>query len=271
MSQPTGQLKVERDSEEPGVALVTIDRAEARNRLSRAMLEGLRQTCQQLADDEDLRVVVMCGRGRDFSVGVDLDDKELNSMVKADLGQRRRMVQTGPRLVAALQAMPQTTIVAMQGHCLGGAGCIALAADLRVAGADLKFGMPEVLRGMNMSWHSVPLMVAHFGPSRTKDLLLTGRFVEAEEAVSWGLANRLAGAGDAAVHETALLWARELASGVPPMAASMIKETVNAVANAHTAMVHMDADQFLLAQTSEDFREAMLAFLDKRSPEFKGR
>ncbi len=271
MGQVGEQVRVAPDTEMPEVALVTLERAEARNALSRAMLERLRGLCEELAADDSVRVVVIGGRGRDFSAGVDLRDEELNSMVKADLGQRRRMVQTGPRLVAAIQAMPQTTIVAMQGHCLGGAGCIALAADLRVAGADLKFGMPEVLRGMNISWQSVPLMVSHFGPARTKDLLLTGRFVEAEEALAWGLANRLAGAGDAAVQEAAILWARELAGGVPPIAASMIKQTVNAVANANTAMVHMDSDQFLLAQTSEDFREAMLAFLDKRRPEFKGK
>lgn len=271
MGNAQEQVRVDIDTEVPEVALITLERAEARNALSRAMLERLHSVCQDLAEDESVRVVVVRGRGRDFSAGVDLRDEELNSMAKADLGRRRRMVQTGPRLIAAIQAMPQTTIAALQGHCLGGAGCIALAADLRVVGADLKFGMPEVLRGMNMSWHSVPLMVSCFGPARTKDLLLTGRFVEAEEALAWGLANRLAGAGDVAVHEAALAWARELARKVPPIAASMIKETVNAVANANTAMVHMDSDQFLLAQTSEDFREAMLAFLDKRRPEFKGR
>ena len=253
------------------LATVTLARADGRNRLSRAMLERLREAFVSLADRSDLRVIVLRAEGRDFSAGVDLADPELNAMVKADVGERRRMVATGPRLMAAIQEVPQTTIAAMQGHCLGGGACLALACDLRIAAADLRFGLPEVLRGMNMSWRSVPLLVAHFGPARTKELLLTGRLLDGEEALTWGLANRSCPAGAEAVHRAAAGWARELAQELPPIPASMVKQSVNAVANAHTSMFHMDADQFLLTQTTEDFHEAMVAFLKKREPEFKGR
>jgi enoyl-CoA hydratase/carnithine racemase len=158
----------------------------------------------------------------------------------------------------------------MHGYCLGGGGCVALACDLRVAAGDLRFGMPEVLRGMNMSWRTVPLMVAHFGPARTKELLITGKLLDAVQAERWGLANRVVTGGAKDAWREADSWAREILDSVPPVPASMVKETVNAVANAATPMVHMDMDQFMLTQSTEDFREAVLAFLDKRKPRFSG-
>jgi enoyl-CoA hydratase/carnithine racemase len=148
---------------------------------------------------------------------------------------------------------------------------LALACDLRVVARDIKFGMPESLRGMIMSWRTVPLMVATFGVTRTKELLLTGSYVEADGALLWGLANRVVeGTGDE-VYTEALRWAEQLAARVPPLVATMIKETVNAVANAHTPMVHMDTDQYMLAQHTEDFAEAIAAFSEKREPRFRGR
>jgi 2-(1,2-epoxy-1,2-dihydrophenyl)acetyl-CoA isomerase len=128
-----------------------------------------------------------------------------------------------------------------------------------------------VTRGMNMSWHSIALMVAHFGPARTKELLVTGRLLDAETAQRWGLANRVTEAGEEAVQREALAWAREIAATVPPIPAAMVKETVNAVANLATPLLHMDRDQFILAQTSEDAREALAAFRAKRPPRFEGR
>jgi enoyl-CoA hydratase/carnithine racemase len=219
-------------------------------------------------------VVVLEAEGKDFSAGVDLTDPGMLEIARQPMGRRRRQLRVGPRAVEAIQTLPQTTIAAMQGHCLGGGGCLALACDLRVAAADLSFGMPEVERGMNMSWHTVPLMVAHFGPTRTKELLITGHRLDAEEAVAWGLANRRTeDVGDAgrtghAARDEARRWARQIGETVPPIAASMVKETVNAVANALTPLAHMDGDQFLLAQSTEDFREAVTAFLEKRMPRF---
>lgn len=252
------------------VARVILARGDAKNRLSKTMLEEVLQACSSLVDDTGVRAVVFAADGADFSAGVDLRDAGMRDMMTEPLGKRRASLQIGPRVVRAIQELPQTTVVAMQGHCLGGGGCIALACDLRVAASDLRFGMPEVLRGMNMSWRTVPLMVSHFGPARTKDLLITGRFIDAEEALLWGLANRTADTAEAA-RETAELWAREIADGVPPVQASMIKQTVNSVANALTPLVHMDTDQYILAQTSEDFGEAVRAFLEKRPPRYEGR
>jgi enoyl-CoA hydratase/carnithine racemase len=172
--------------------------------------------------------------------------------------------------MAAIQSLPQTTVCAAHGYCLGGAACLALACDLRVVATDLRFGMPEVLRGMTMSWRSVPLMVEHFGPARTKELLLTGRSIDATEALSWGFANQVVAGGADAVASAASTWADQLANTVPPLAATMVKETVNAVANFRTPLVHMDTEQYLVAQSSDDYLESVSAFVQKRVPTFKG-
>ncbi|MBI3768886.1 MAG: enoyl-CoA hydratase/isomerase family protein [Deltaproteobacteria bacterium] len=253
------------------IGVLTLDRAAVHNRLSRALMEGLLAACRELAARDDVWIVVLQARGRDFSTGVDLADPAHAAAASAPLGERRRLLRLGPDLVHAIQDLPQTTIAAMHGYCLGGGGCLALACDLRVAAADLRFGMPEVTRGMNMNWHSVALMVAHFGPARTKELLVTGKLLDAETAHRWGLANRVTEAGEHAVQREALAWAREIAATVPPIPAAMVKETVNAVANLATSLLHMDRDQFILAQTSEDAREALAAFRAKRPPRFAGR
>ncbi len=253
------------------VAVLTLERADVHNRLSRALMERLLGACAELVTRDDVWVIVVQARGRDFSTGVDLADPAHAATAKAPLGERRRLLRLGPDLVHAIQNLPQTTIAAMQGYCLGGGGCLALACDLRVVAADLQFGMPEVVRGMNMSWHSVALMVAHFGPARTKELLVTGTLLGAERARQWGLANRVTEAGADAVQREALAWARDIAATVPPIPAAMVKETVNAIANLATPLLHMDHDQFILAQTSEDAREALAAFRAKRPPRFTGR
>ena len=261
-------LQLDRDGP---VVTLTLARPERRNALSRGLMRAIVEACTELRDDAEARVIVLRGAGSDFSVGVDLKDPESAELAGADLGTRRRAQQLGPRMVQAVLDLPQTTIVSMHGWCLGGGGCLALACDLRVMASDARFGMPEVQRGMNMSWRTVPLMVTTFGATRTKELLLTGRHVGADEALMWGLASRIVPGSGAEAHAEAARWATELAQSVPPLAAAMVKETVNAVATALTPMVHMDADQHLLAQHTEDFRESISAFLDKRPARFRGR
>ncbi len=253
------------------IAIVTLARPEARNRLSKAMLDRLVEVFGRLRDDEELRVVVLDAAGTDFSAGVDLRDPELTALASAPIPERKRALQSGPRVVAAIQALPQITICAAQGYCLGGAVCLLLACDLRVAAGDLRLGTPEILRGMNMSWRSVPLLVAQIGPARAKELLLTGGMIDAGTAQAWGLVNRVVEGTAEDARLAARNWAEELVGTVPPAAAWMIKDTVNAIANAHTPMVHMDTDQFILSQMTEDFQEAVRAFLEKREPKFRGR
>lgn len=253
------------------VATLTLSRAAQRNTLTRDLIVEVTQACRAYRDDESVRVVVFQADGTDFSLGVDLTDPAMLETARAPIGRRRRLLQIGPDLVRAIQDIPQTTIVAMHGYCLGGGGCIALACDLRVVASDLRFGMPEALRGMTMTWRTVPLMVAHFGPARTKELLMTRCLLDAQRAAAWGLANRVVDGGGKEAQAEARRWAHELVGEVPPITASMIKQTVNAVANAHTAMVHMDTDQYILSQQTEDFEEAVRAFLEKRLPQFQGR
>ena len=253
------------------VARLVLDRPEQRNRLSRRMLEEVVDACARLAAEPDVRVVVVAAEGRDFSTGVDLADPGMRAIAAETIGRRRALLQLGPRVVRAVRELPQITIAAMHGYCLGGGGCIALACDLRIAAADLRFGMPEVQRGMTMSWRTVPLMVAHFGPARTKELLVAGTMLDAETAIAWGLANRQCDAGPQAARAAAEEWAADLSRATPPIQATMVKQTVDAVADVVMPLVHMDTDQFMLSQMTEDFREAIAAFLEKRRPDYEGR
>jgi enoyl-CoA hydratase/carnithine racemase len=162
--------------------------------------------------------------------------------------------------------LEQITIAAIEGFCIGGGLALAASCDHRVMAKGAHMRLPEVPLGMNMSWRSVPRLVALIGPSRAKELIVLGRKVEAEEALQWGLVDRLCEPGEA------LQTARDLAdqyAALPPLAARMAKEAIETSAHALAfATSHMDRDQFMLARASDDHKEALAAFLEKRAPNF---
>ena len=122
---------------------------------------------------------------------------------------------------------------------------------------------------MNMSWHTQPRLVNLLGPSRAKQLTIFGERVAAEKAEAWGLADELCGDGEAL--PTAKKWAEKVAA-LPPVAVRMAKRGITQAATAlNSVSTFMDADQFALVSSSEDQREAVTAFLEKRTPKFTGR
>ena len=187
----------------------------------------------------------------------------------AGLAERRHAMRVGPRLCAAWEALDALTIVAIEGYCVGGGVALAVSCDLRVMGEGAVMYVPEVERGMNMSWGSVPRFVNLIGPSRTKSLIALATKVGAAQAVQWGLADEMAPRGEALARALAIA---ERAASLPPTALRMIKRDVDVAAKAlNHAVSFMDADQLALAQSSEDCRESITAFFEKRAPKFTGR
>ncbi len=146
---------------------------------------------------------------------------------------------------------------------------LAAACDFRIAGRGAHFRLPEIPLGMNMSWHTQPRLVNLIGPSRAKQLTIFGEKVEAAKAEQWGLVDELC--DDGAALAVARRWADKVAA-LPPVSIRMAKRGITHAATALNAVsTFMDADQFALASTSEDHREAVAAFLEKRPPKFTGR
>lgn len=258
-------LKIEREGH---VAVVALDRPERGNALSVQMMRELESAALGFREDFETRVVVLTGAGRDFSVGMDLKDPEQAASIAAPMLERQRRFHLGPRLIRALRGMDQITIAAVNGAAMGGGACIASALDLRVGSEDCRVGYPESSLAIPLSWVSLPLCVQLVGPARAKRWLVTGEKLDAVTLEKWGFLDEVVPPD--ALMEKARSTAAAYASR-PPVAAQMIKRSVNALAGAlDEAVMHMDSDQVLLAETSGDFREAVQAFLEKRDPDFKG-
>ena len=253
---------------ESAIASVTFDRGDGRNALSRQLILELTETAKSFAEDIETHVVILAGKGA-FTAGADLKDPGLDRRRANGLLERRRMVKIGPELCDAWEKVEQVTICAIEKYCIGGGVALAAACDFRILGADAHLRLPEIPLGMNMSWHAVPRLVALIGPARAKRFIIFGEKLEAQEALAWGLADELADSGKAFAR--AMDWATRLAK-LPPNAVRMTKQSVNATANAlHQATTFMDGDQYALATTGEDYREAIKAFIEKREPKFTGK
>lgn len=253
---------------ESGVATVTIDRGDGRNALSRQLILDLTETARSFADDLETQAVIVTGKGA-FTAGADLKDPAMDRRKAAGLLERRHMVKIGPDMCDAWEKVEQVTICAIEKYCIGGGVALAGACDFRVMGEGATMRLPEIPLGMNMSWHAVPRLVSLIGPARTKRFVIYGENVSAAEALAWGLADEIAPDGGALA--AARVWAQKTAR-LPPNAVRMTKQSVNAAASAlHHATTYMDLDQYALATTSEDYREAIKAFLEKREPKFTGR
>ncbi len=248
-------------------ATVTLNRPDKRNALSLQMIEELRDTGRALQEQHDLMTVIVTANGP-FSAGADLNDPRGQAGRHATMLERRHALKLGGDMCKAFEDIEAYTIGAIEGYCIGGASSLAASLDYRIMGRSGHMRLPEIPLGMNMSWQTIPRLVAQIGPQRTKQYVILGEKVFADDALAWGLIEEIAEDGEALARAEALAVRVE---ALPPIAVRMSKQSVNAVANAinHTA-TFMDRDQYMLATSSEDFREAVKAFLEKRTPSFKG-
>ena len=253
---------------EGAVATVTMDRGDGRNPLSRQLILEMTEAARSFADDLETQTIILTGKGA-FTAGADLKDSAMDRRRAAGLLERRHMTRIGPDLCDAWEKVEQVTICAIEKYCIGGGGALAAACDFRIMGQSSHMRLPEIPLGMNMSWHAVPRLVSLIGPTRTKQFVIFGERVEADQALAWGLADEVVADGETLA--AAKRWSAKV-SRLPPNAVRMSKQGVNAAANAlHQATTFMDLDQSALATTSEDSREAIKAFLEKREPKFTGR
>ncbi|MFO1117385.1 MAG: enoyl-CoA hydratase/isomerase family protein [Beijerinckiaceae bacterium] len=266
-----GFVKIEKGLGPEGrVAVVRFDRGDRLNALSAVAMRELRAAAQSFEDDSTTSVVVLTGTTHGFSAGFDLKDSEGRERTKLGMGARRAALMVGPRMCRAWYEMEQVTICAVENHCVGGGAALAVSLDFRFCGKSAHFRIPEVELGMNMSWGSVPRMLQLMGPARTKQaVILASDRIGAADAEKWGLVEYVTEDGKA--FEQAYRFAERIAAQ-PPMPTMMTKTTVNRLSGALDDVAsHMDRDQFLLTNLSEDHSEGVAAFLERRKPRFRGR
>jgi enoyl-CoA hydratase len=255
------EVRLERDGP---VAVVTLTRAAKLNALTRAMLAGLLAVADELERDDACRVVILTGEGaKAFCAGADI--AEWSALTPLEFG--RRWVGEGHRVFDRLARLRQPVIAALNGIALGGGLELAATADLRLAEAHVRVGLPESRVGIVPGWSGTQRLVRRAGPSAVKWLVLTGDPVDATEALRLGLVDEVCATGEG------LRRARELARSIAaraPVAVQLAKLMVNAAeGEEQSAAIEILAGA--LAGTTADAREGTQAFRDKREPVFANR
>jgi enoyl-CoA hydratase len=247
------------------VVVVTIDRQDALNALDRETLSELRDRLRALATDTDARVLVLTGAGdRAFAAGADI--KEMTEM---SVLEGHAWGALGHECGRLLESMPKPTIAAVNGFALGGGCELALACDMRYASDRAKFGQPEISLAIIPGWGGTQRLARAVGAALAKDLILTGRTIDAEEALRIGVVSAVYPAGE--LLDRVLETAAELAAK-SPLALSAAKDAANrALQGDLGAALSYEAVLFAALFASEDQKEGMRAFAEKREPRFQGR
>jgi enoyl-CoA hydratase len=246
-----------------GVARVTINRPEARNAFTFEMYEMLAQSCETVDADDSIKVLVVTGAGeKAFSAGTDISLFRNFKTADDALGYETFM----ERVLSSLERCRVPTIAAIAGACTGGGGAIAACCDLRIGTGDTKFGFPIARTlGNCLSVRNLGRLSALVGTARVKEMMLTARLIGAEEAARIGLLTE-------AVRDRAELDARvaalaEAIAGFAPLTLRAAKVGLRRL----QAGEMLDQDLILMCYMSQDFREGMDAFLEKRNPRWQGR
>ena len=253
-------IRVDRDA---AVAVLTVDRQEALNALDVATLTELRDRLHDVAADEEVRAVILTGAGeKAFVAGADI-----KYMSGLGVEQAKVWGALGHEAGRLLETMPKPTIAAVNGFALGGGCELALACDIRYAASGAKLGQPEVNLGIIPGWGGTQRLARVCGLGVAKELIFTGRIVGAEEALRIGLVN--------AVHDPVLDKARETASllaSKSPISLRIMKELANrALGGDHATNLEAEGESFGELFSSDDAKEGLTAFVEKREAVFRGR
>ena len=247
------------------LAVLTFNRPESRNAMTWAMYQALVETCDTVDTDTSIHVFILRGAGgKAFGTGTDISQFRQFRTAEDGIAYEARLDEVLDRL----ERVSKPTIAQVQGVAAGGSCAIAITCDLRLCSPESRFGVPVARTlGNCLSAATYSRFLDLIGPARLKDIMLTGRFLDAAEAASVGLVNRIVSADqlDEAV--------RELAQSIAANAPLTIKATKEMVRRIQ-ARRWMDAkeghDLIAMCYTSDDFKEGIEAFLTKRAPQWKG-
>ncbi len=245
------------------IAWVTFNRPHARNAMTFAMYDGLVRICDTVDADPSTRVLVLIGAGdKAFVSGTDISQFQTFTDPDHAIEYEKRV----DTVIGRLESLRRPSIAAISGYAVGGGASIAMACDLRVGTADTRIGVPiSRTLGNCLSMANYARLVDLIGPARTKEIIYTGRMIEATEALSVGLLNEIVELSELATRAEAL--ANQIALNAP-ITIQVTKEAVRRVL-VHRRPPKVD-DLVLRAYQSNDFKEGVRAFLDKRKPRWTG-
>jgi enoyl-CoA hydratase len=252
------------------ILLLTLNRPEKRNALSTDLLELLEQELERASEDGELRAIILTGAGeKSFSAGIDIGllFAHLSSNPSGETIRRtQRQLQN---LISRLEDLEKPTIAAIEGACVGGGFELALGCDLRVASSEARFGFPESRIGMFPDLGGVSRFPRLVGATVAKEWIFTGRQYPAERALELGLLNEIAPPGQAKARAVAL--AAELAQSAP-LAISWAKRIIDRGQDMSLRdSLELEQDGMTEVLPSNDLKEGVLAFIEKRPPKFTKR
>jgi enoyl-CoA hydratase len=249
---------------EDGIAHLTFNRPQARNALTFAMYERMAAICETVNADRSIKAMILTGAGeKAFASGTDISQFRAFKTPQDALDYEERI----DRVLGALEKVRVPVIAAIAGACTGGGAGIAACCDIRIGTASTRIGFPIARTlGNCLSMSNISRVVALVGPARTKDLIFTARLIEAPEALALGLLNEVV--PDVATLQRRAAETARLIAGHAPITMETAKEAVLRLRR--TLSREEGRDLILRAYMSEDFREGMDAFLNKRTPNWKG-
>jgi len=254
-------LKVEQEGK---VAILWINRPQQLNALNMELLEELERALEELEAAEGVQALVLTGQGRAFVAGADIREMKDFSPREAEA-----FSQLGHRVMARIESLSKPIVAAVNGFALGGGLELALSCDFIYAAEEAKLGQPEINLGIIPGFGGTQRLSRRIGKARAKELVFTGRTISAEEAQRWGLVNRVTSA-DRLLEE-----ARAVAQQMAEKGAVALRLAKRAVDEGTEMDLSrgcvLEQELFALCFATEDQKEGMVAFLEKRPPAFRGR
>jgi len=248
-----------------GIATITINRPEALNAFSAEVVSEILQAIEDMKADESVRVVVLTGAGeKAFSAGADIKAMKGMNALKA-----RELSQMGEKLCSALENLEKPVIAAINGYALGGGLEVAMACDIRIASENARMGQTEINIGLIPGWGGTQRLTRLIGATKAKELIFTGKMIDAKTAEQLGLVNMVVPQDK--FRETVRQFALELAQKAP-VALKVAKALINKGAEISLdAAIALEREGFGVVASTEDLQEGVSAFIEKRKPVFKGK
>ncbi len=247
------------------VALLTVDIPQTRNALSVPIVLYMQTLIDEIAKDKDVRALIITGGGeKSFIAGADIG--RLAQMTPED---SRYSIEVGHKLFSTIEQLPFPTIAAVNGYCLGGGLEIAMCCDIRICSANAKFALPEIKIGMIPGWGGTLRLPRLIGESRAKYMILTGKMLTSSEALNCGLISETY-ESVAELREKAMEMATTLASYAPITMKADKAMIYDSFGKTPTEIAQRDAMTLAYIFTTKDAFEGLNAFLEKRSPNYKG-